>query len=57
MGVGYDTIGHKLGSDVKSEGLYAYVPGTEVLLFPNVFKVIEFEKLTVSACTGDLRQC
>ena len=42
VGVKYDTINKDLGSSTEREGLHSGPPGYEFIVFPSVFRSLEF---------------
>ncbi|KAL3854870.1 hypothetical protein ACJMK2_014109 [Sinanodonta woodiana] len=45
VGIAYDTVNKVLGTDTKREGLHNGPPGFEFIIFPSVFKSLEFTDL------------
>lgn len=42
VGIKYDTINKDLGSSTEREGLHNGPPGFEFIIFPSVYKSLEF---------------
>ena len=47
VGIKYDTIQKDLGSNTEREGLHSGPPGFEFIIFPSVYKSMEYESLKV----------
>ncbi|KAJ8320122.1 hypothetical protein KUTeg_001709 [Tegillarca granosa] len=45
VGVSYDTIQKNLGDETKKEGLHTGPPGFEFIIFPSVYKSLDFNDL------------
>jgi hypothetical protein len=47
VGIKYDQIAKVLGSEVKGEGLHVGPPGFTFIIFPSVYKTMEFRDISV----------
>lgn len=47
LGLAYDNIAKKLGSEVQYEGLHNGPPGFSFIIFPSVYETMEFRDITV----------
>lgn len=52
VGVIYDTIWKKLGDEVFNEGLHLGPPGFQWIIFPSIFKSIQFSDVTAISKDG-----
>jgi len=52
VGVIYDTIWKKLGEEVLNEGLHLGPPGFQWIIFPSIFKTIQFPDVTAISKDG-----
>jgi len=52
VGIIYDTIWKKLGNDVFNEGLHLGPPGFQWIIFPSIFKTIQFPDVTAISKDG-----
>jgi len=52
VGIIYDTIWKKLGDDVFNEGLHLGPPGFMWIIFPSIFKTIQFPDVTAISKDG-----
>jgi len=52
VGIFYDTIWKKLGDEVFNEGLHLGPPGFQWIIFPSIFKTIQFPDVTAISKDG-----
>lgn len=46
LGIAYDNIAKKLGTEVQYEGLHSGPPGFSFIIFPSVYETMEFRDIT-----------